>query len=527
MNCIKKLILLCGMLPLFQVYAQPVNTNLSNGFLFDGEPYLVQNPTNSQNLVVAWMGLKLSGSQFRIAIKTRASFDGGASWSNAVSLPHFGNGYGSADVSMAFNKNGGLYLAYIDFRTNPDSGGVYVARSNDGGLNWDNPTKAFDIFEDGTKRPIDRPWLVVDNSTSSNSGTLYITTKPAPWIAPPNRNYFKSSSDSGHTWTPLANVDGGNYLVGNSIAAPMASPACSMNGKFCAAYPSYVSSQNPLPAFYLAQSFDKGNTFNYSTMYSYLPGIPDTNLKNGYLLICHPNDSNKMVFVSPMNQSNDPNIVCLSSNTAGQNWMAPKRVNDDTLQLNKAQDMVWAAYNESGELVVTWRDRRSATASGFWNAGYEFYYATSSDNGLSFSTNKPLSAQFIAFDSILSTDGNDFMCNRYQHDTIYAVWGDTRNSKMNIYFSKTIASTNTSIEFLTLSSNSSEFSIYPNPTVSKINITGTKNLVNQTAHIYSSSGIKIQSFKIETLPQRVDVSNYSKGTYFLKINSTVHKFVLN
>jgi hypothetical protein len=73
---------------------------------------------------------------------------------------------------------------------------------------------------------------VVDNSTSSNSGTLYITTKPAPWIAPPNRNYFKCSSDSGHTWTPLANVDGGNYLVGNSIAAPMASPACSMNGKF-------------------------------------------------------------------------------------------------------------------------------------------------------------------------------------------------------------------------------------------------------------------------------------------------------
>lgn len=98
---------------------------------------------------------------------------------------------------------------------------------------------------------------------------------------------------------------------------------------------------------------------------------------------------------------------------------------------------------------------------------------------------------------------------------------------MNIYFSKTIANTNTSIEFLTLSSNSSEFRIYPNPTVSKINITGTENLVHQTANIFSSSGIKIESIKIETLPQSVDVSNYSKGTYFLKINSTVHKFVLN
>ena len=37
--------------------AQPINTNLSNGLLFDGEPFIALNPTNPQNLVAAWMGL--------------------------------------------------------------------------------------------------------------------------------------------------------------------------------------------------------------------------------------------------------------------------------------------------------------------------------------------------------------------------------------------------------------------------------------------------------------------------------------
>ena len=55
--------------------SQPVNTNISNGIAFDGEPFIAINPLNGQNLVAAWMGIEYSGGQFLIAIKTRASFD--------------------------------------------------------------------------------------------------------------------------------------------------------------------------------------------------------------------------------------------------------------------------------------------------------------------------------------------------------------------------------------------------------------------------------------------------------------------
>jgi hypothetical protein len=77
----KKLLTLVLFTLLIQLgISQPVNTDLSNGLIFDGEPYLAINPTNNQNIVAAWMGMKYTSGLFRILIKTRASFDGGNTW---------------------------------------------------------------------------------------------------------------------------------------------------------------------------------------------------------------------------------------------------------------------------------------------------------------------------------------------------------------------------------------------------------------------------------------------------------------
>jgi len=81
---------------------------------------------------------------------------------------------------MAFDKNGLLFISYIDYRQAPDSGGIYVARSFDGGLGWDTPSKAFDMYDAGAKKPIDRPWLVVDKSNTSNAGTLCTSRQNPP-----------------------------------------------------------------------------------------------------------------------------------------------------------------------------------------------------------------------------------------------------------------------------------------------------------------------------------------------------------
>ncbi len=522
----KKLILFFIVFLFVQIAnAQPVNTNISNGVIFDGEPYLAINPTNNQNLVAAWMGMKFTNGLFRIAIKTRASFDGGTTWSTAAVLPHFGSSYGSADVSMAFEKNGLLYISYIDYRQAPDSGGIYLARSLNGGLSWDTPSKAFDMYDVINKRPIDRPWLVVDNSNTENEGILYITTKPAPWIAPPNRNYFKASADSGHTWTTIASLEGGTHLIGNAIAAPMAAPATTVNGKFCAIYPSYVSSQNIYPAYYFASSANQGQSFSYSTVYAALPAANDTNFKNGYQLITHPSDANKLVFLTPDAQNGDADIKAFRSSDEGQTWSSPVRVNDDALANGKAQDMVWGAYNEQGNIAVTWRDRRNSGTNGFWSAGYDFYYATSTDNGQTFSPNQKLSSEFIEFDSLIAENGNDFMSCTYSGDTLYSVWGDTRSTKMNIWFVKTIVSSNTNVTVTLLDGDKNRWSIFPNPVSEELNVAVSPEMIGNEILVYTSEGKKIMQTIITDRNTNLKTNSFAKGIYFIETGNEVQRFI--
>ncbi len=505
--------------------AQSTNVNLSNGIVFNGEPYLAINPTNNQNIVAAWMGFAFNGSQFKIAIKTRTSFNGGSTWSIPVILPHFGAGFGSADVSMVFSKSGLLYLSYIDYKEAPDSGGIYVTRSFNGGLSWDTPTKAFDMYDVANKRPIDRPWLVIDNSTSVNSGTLYITTKPAPWINPPNRNYFKSSSDSGFTWAPIANVDGGANLVGNFITSPMAAPAVTNDGKFCAIYPSLVFTQNPFPTYYFASSIDKGQTFSYTTVWSGTVAPLNANLKTSYRLNVNPIDSSKMVFLLPSASSGDADITALRSSNGGQTWSGPIRVNDDAISNGKEQDLVWGNYNEQGKLAVTWRDRRNANVNGFANAGYDFYYAISTNNGQTFSANQKISSQFIPFDTTIAESGNDMMNCAFIGDTLYSIWGDTRNSKMNIYFSKTNINTNTSIESSNLEGEDFQWQLYPNPAHDYLTIKIDKNLKGKSIALQDANGKNLMTQIISDKNIKLKIQHLPKGIYFLRLDTEVKQWI--
>ncbi|MBK8808284.1 MAG: hypothetical protein IPO21_17320 [Bacteroidales bacterium] len=66
-----------------------------------------------------------------------------------------------------------------------------------------------------------------------------------------------------------------------------------------------------------------------------------------------------------MHKNGDADIMAFHTNDGGQTWSSPIRINDDSLSNGKAQDMVWGSYNEQGNLVVTWRDRRNSVANGF------------------------------------------------------------------------------------------------------------------------------------------------------------------
>jgi hypothetical protein len=497
-------------------FSQIPNINISGGNNFDGEPFLAVNPTNPQNMVVAWMGVTITGG-IRISIKTKASFDGGNTWGNYHVQQHGSSTFHSADVSMSFRSDGILYLSYIDYRQNPDSGGVYLSQSGDGGLTWTQVSEIWNITEDSVKKPIDRPWIVCDKSPSSNNGMLYVTTKPPSWVLTPNRPYLKTSADSGSTWSDDRFVDTTDFLVGSLIQAPMAALATSSDGALCIAYPSYLVSQSPFPQIYFAKSFNRGESFQYYELLNNPVFAGDTNLKSGYCLAANPADSSQLAFAYTGGQLGDADIFICTTNDGGLSWSNPVRVNNDAVGNGKDQDMVWATYNANGKLAVTWRDRRNGSGTGFYQS-CETYFALSVDNGVHFQNNFSLSSAIAPFDSILAMDGNDFMSSNLLGDSVCAAWGDVRSGKLNIYFAKAYDSLATGLTLIN-SEDLPGINVFPNPATSSIHVILSSADSDATLSIIDQTGKNVFQKYNPLKNELIDSHNLANGEYIIVFQS--------
>ncbi len=505
------------------ISAQPANINVSLTSLFEGEPYIAINPANPNNIVIAWMADDAS-TNFRISIKSKTSFDGGQTWGNPSVRPHFGASWSSADVSMQFRANGTLYLSYIDSRQSPDSGGVYVSHSINGGTSWSTPTQAWNaLLEDPTKLPLDRPWLIVDNSGGVNDGSFYMTTKPAPWISPPNRAYLKTSTDSGQTWNAFRYVDTANFLIGNFIAAPMAAPTVAADGAFCIAYPSYMASQSIYPKMLFAKSYNKGASFQYHDLIVNPTPLAaaDSSFKAGYHLTANPVNANQLAFIAVSANYGDPDIFVSTTNDGGITWSNLVRVNDDAIGNGIGQDMPWGSYDSNNRLVVVWRDRRNGAGVGYAQ-NTDTYSAVSINNGQTFQSNVRLSSASAPFANILLQNGNDFMGCELLNDTIYAAWGDTRTGSLNIFFAKASVLTGNVGGITTVNSeDEQEFTLSPNPSSGLLFIRSNKNQKGVTLALYDANGKNILNKKLEIgiEPIPIDFGRLNDGVFFIEISN--------
>jgi len=496
-------------------FTKAQNVNLSNANIYEGEPFIAINPTNTKNMVVAWMGYQF-GNGSGLTIKIKSTLNSGLTWTSPVLLPHLSYTFKSADVSMAFDATGKLFLSYIDHRESPDSGGVWLTKSLNGGLTWNTPVKVIDAYADGSKRPLDRPWLVVDNTGNK----LYITTKPPSWVLPPNRAYFIGSSNGGVTWNQWRYLDTANFLIGGSISAPMAAPAIAGN-TVIAIYPSYVPSQNILPQFILAKSTNGGGTFTYKTVFASLPSAASNDsAKSAYKLLINPANTNHYVFVYVAGLSNiDLDILMTESFNAGNSWSNPLRINNDALNNGKMQDLVWADFDTNGDLVVTWRDRRNGTGVGYARAT-EIYGAFKANGSSSFSPNFVISDLSVPHHTILEQTGNDFMCVALKNDTINTVWGTTRDGSLDIWFSRIKASTGSVTNIKLLESESAIISAFPNPSNDIISISVNNNKIIDLIELYNDEGKLVLTHKPNNYKTFINLKECANGIYQVKIHQS-------
>lgn len=503
-----KPVLLSCLILLLTTFSRGQNTNLSGGVVFDGEPYMAIDPVNPQHIVVAWMGyVPLS----HISIKVKATFNGGSSWSSPAVIPHQSGSYTSADVSLGFDHSGNLYCCFIDYRQSPDSGGVFITKSTDGGLSWGAAIhKVIDIHADGSKTPIDRPWLVIGKGAGAAPDTLYVTTKPTSWIAPPNRPYFMKSTDYGTTWSTWKYIDTTGYLVGSLIQAPMAAPAIDSAGIFHCVYPTYYPAESVYPRYIMASGGASG-TFSYNVVYAAITGgYLDTLAKAGYRLICDPTQNLHYALFTLQNSTTDIDIQFFETRNGGITWNGPTRVNNDAAGNGKMQDLVWGNFDEHGNIVAAWRDRRNAAGSGYQQPS-EIWGTIKWKDSTVFSPNFRISDTIVAYDSLyLSGNGNDFMNVVMAQDTLSAAWGDVRSGALNIWFSRRHVTSGTSSIQQIVTEPLPVVYIYPNPATNTITVSG-ENL--EAVTLYDATGRRVLQQTIKNNEAILDISLLPHGVY--------------
>ena len=496
------------------------NQNLSQGVLYDGEPYITINPYNSQHMVVAWLGYK--PFQY-VIIKTKTTFNGGQSWSNTYEIPHTNPLYGSADPSLAFDNTGNVFLSYIDYDIAIDSGSVYVRKSTDGGLSWGAPIEVINAHSDPGKYPIDRPWISIDRSGGTYDGYIYVTTmNPNVFgpLTPPYYPYFIRSTNSGASFEPWRHLDTVGWLAGSIIPTPMPSPSISSNGTFHAIYPSWEpQSQNILPQYIIASSVDAGNSFNYKSALILSSVFIDSSAKKASLFRADPSDDDHLCLFYLGIDYGDADVLITESYDNGVSWSNSLRINDDPISNNRMQDLVWADFDIDGDLLVTWRDRRNG-ADSTYATDSEIYGAIRWKDSVDFSTNFRISDTIIAYDTILEAKGNDFMCTVFLNDTLNAVWGDNRDGNVKIWFHK-MAINGTTVSIHELSNEIlPEIKIFPNPTFSVLKIIGENitqiDVCNQEGKI-----LLTKKYSNQKIPINLFLDNLSDGLYFLHIKTSL------
>lgn len=493
------------------------NVNISNYPLFDGEQYLAVNPANPDNIIAAWMQLKVN---LKIGIAVKSSSDGGNTWSSTYLIPGINPQFTMADPSIAFSRTGTAYVCYVDYGgEGADTGVVAIVKSTNGGQSWSSP-----LIVRGAKETsdlaIDRPWIVIDNSQGSYDGYLYVSSMPPSWAAFPQALHLKYSSNGGSSWSSDIIVSNTSYP---GFHGSMGIMNVSQNGTL---HIVYTSLQGFTPSFAYARTTNLGQTFqrNYPSQYY---SLADTIYQASYSLTSDPlNPQNlNMFFVGKIN--GDPDVYYIRSSNGGNNWTAPARINNDPVNNGIGQDMSWS-FQTGTALGVGWRDRRNGVPGS--TSPFDVYYCISTNGGNSFGNNFKATSQTSPFNTN-GVRGNDFLGFAIgSNNIVHMTWADYRLGGINweIFYNRSDVNA-----VIRISSQVPEefmlYQNYPNPfnPATKIRFSVPADLDNKdmlSMKIYSILGEEIVTLVNESLNAGVyevswDASSYPSGIYVCKVSA--------
>ena len=327
-----------------------------NPIIARNSPVLVVNPNQRTNMVVVD---RVDRPDFSAGV--HVSNDGGTNWQDvALKLPAGGGKLFAP--SAAYDDRGTLYVSYVILAgTGNDPDSFWIARSGDGGLTFDEPTRIAgpDTYQttlavDAKTRRLFAAWLQSD--LEATTCLLCFARTGLPIVV-------SYSDDGGRTWSPATRVsDAGRMRVG----APAL--AVDSQGNPSVLYVDYEEDRwnwENLPGNYegtftlvLARSGDEGRTWAPGQVVDadivppgrflvYLPPTP------GFAVA-----SNGDMYAAWADaRAGDPDILLRRSTDDGRTWSEPVRVNRGAAGDGVPQDMPSVGVAPKGRVDVVYYDR--------------------------------------------------------------------------------------------------------------------------------------------------------------------------
>jgi hypothetical protein len=443
----------------------------NQGDTSSGEPEIAVNPTDHDDLFVAFATFPSAGI---VTVPPpphscggMASIDRGETWQPAylpgvlpsdllpanLQPPIPALDSGCQDGVAAFGPDGTLYaggdLFYFLAAAcgSPESfplgghcflGSGYdpLVRSTDGGHTWSAPVFGLGNtlvapfpFHPGSGQPLnvlDRPWLVVDQST----GTVYLSSANLYVPNPADHEQFVTAFDKQlHRLGDIYAIDSPDFPEapnsrGSNIVAS--------HGVLAVAY---VTSAHvggcSVTCLIFETSTDNGKTFTRHGV----PLSPDAASQPRPFLAADPSDRDHFA-LAVFDSTGSENQV-YTTGDSGATWDGPSVVvtpqagaANQSFQLFKP----WIAFGPSGRLALMWRAFHTSaaecpTAQQPLHCPYDVWAAfgrDEGDDGAVFGT--PMRVSSVTAPYPAAAGGDDFSYVTVDQKYVYVAWGDSRNA---------------------------------------------------------------------------------------------------
>ncbi len=374
------------------------------------EPSIAVDPTAPNRMVIGWRQFDTVNNSFRQG-GWGYSNDGGRSWTFPGVLEP---GVFRSDPVLDFDAEGNFYYNSLSVVGNEFS--CQVFKSVDGGATWGDPVWAWGG---------DKQWMVIDRTGGIGHGNIY-----ANWTVffSVCDGQFTRSYDGGDSFLECIDVPGSPQW-GTLAIGPDGELYIAGDG-FVVVKSSTMQDEFEPPSFDFVTGVDLTGTIVFG-------GAPNPGGLSGQAWIATdisdgPMRGNVYLLCSVDPPGSDPLDVIFSRSTdGGMTWSNPVRVNDDPNNNGAYQWFGTMSVAPNGRIDAIWNDTRN---SGQANMS-ELFYSSSTDGGVTWSTNTQLSP---VFNSWIGWPQQNKIGDYYDmiSDDVGAnlAWAATFNGEQDVYY---------------------------------------------------------------------------------------------